>query len=140
MEHKEHFLKYPSSSIPKARALRRRMTDAEKKFWSLVRNNKLGIKFKRQVPAGPYFLDFFAHKGKVGVELDGSQHYTIEGKEYDKERDKYLSEHGILILRFTNKEFLTNQDGVLNYVYEKIKERQTLSDLTPDPSLERRGE
>ena len=107
------------------------MTDTEKKFWSLVRNNRLGIKFRRQVPFGPYFLDFFSHTGKVGVELDGGQHYTTEGKEYDKERDKYLNEHGILILRFTNKEFLTNQDGVMRYVYGKIKERSQTNDPLP---------
>jgi len=127
MQHKEHFLKYPKSAIPKARALRRSMTEAEKKFWSLVRNNKLGIKFRRQVPFGPYVIDFFAFKGKVGIELDGGQHYTTDGKKYDEERDKYLSEHGIIILRFSNKEFLTNTDGVLNYIYEQVMERSRSS-------------
>ena len=85
---KQRFLEYPKISIAKARENRQHQTDAEKTFWQLVRNNKLGVKFKRQVPFGPYILDFFCHTAKMGVEFDGVQHFSSEGKEYDKPRDE----------------------------------------------------
>lgn len=76
----KRFITSSQSSIAKARALRHTMTEAEKKFWPLVRNNRLGVKFRRQVPIGPYIIDFFCFSAKLAVELDGGQHYTTEGK------------------------------------------------------------
>lgn len=109
------------SSIAKARALRRTMTNAEKKLWSLVRNNRLGVKFRRQVPFGPYIVDFFCFSAKLVVELDGSQHYWAEGKEYDFHRDEFLKAHGLTVLRFSNREFSTNQDGVCQAIQEQLQ-------------------
>lgn len=129
---KQRFLEYPKSSIPKARENRQKQTEAEKTFWNLVRNNKLGIKFKRQVPFGPYILDFYCHTGMLAVELDGNQHYEKEGREYDKKRDEFLSSYGIIVLRFLNSEFLSNQAGVLGFILEKIEERKS-KNPHPDP-------
>lgn len=97
------------------------MTNAEKKLWSLVRNNRLGVKFRRQVPFGPYVVDFFCFSAKLVVELDGSQHYSAEGKEYDFHRDEFLKAHGLTVLRFSNREFLTNQDGVCQAIQEQLQ-------------------
>lgn len=99
------------------------MTQAEKKFWSLVRNNRLGVKFRRQVPIGPYVVDFFCFSAKLVVELDGSQHYTVEGKEYDVHRDEFLKAHGIRVLRFSNKEFYVNQDRVMQTIFESVQNK-----------------
>lgn len=116
----KRFITSSQSSIAKARALRRTMTDAEKKLWSLVRNNRLGVKFRRQVPFGPYIVDFFCFSSKLVVELDGSQHYRTEGKEYDFHRDEFLKAHGLTVLRFSNKEFLANQEGVCQLIQEIV--------------------
>ena len=129
---KQRFLEYPKSSIPKARENRQKQTEAEKTFWNLARNNKLGVKFKRQVPFGRYILDFYCHVGMLAVELDGSQHYEKEGREYDKKRDENLSSYGITVLRFSNSEFLSNQDGVLSFIMGKIEEQKS-KNPHPDP-------
>ncbi len=121
----QRFISSSRSSIAKARALRRRMTVAERKFWSLVRNNRLGVKFRRQVPFGPYIVDFFCFSAKLVVELDGSQHYRAEGKEYDFHRDQFLKSHGLTVLRFSNKEFLANQDGVCMVIQERLQNGKT---------------
>jgi very-short-patch-repair endonuclease len=121
----KRFISSSQSSTAKARALRRRMTTAEKKFWSLVRNNHLGVKFRRQVPIGPYIVDFFCFSAKLAVELDGSQHYTEEGKEYDFHRDQFLEAQGITVLRFSNKEFLRNQDDVMQAIWESVHKKET---------------
>lgn len=100
------------------------MTETEKRFWSLVRNNRLGVKFRRQVPVGPYIVDFFCFSARLVVELDGSQHYTTEGKEYDFHRDQFLNAHGLTVLRFSNKEFLLNQNGVMQVIWESVHKRE----------------
>ena len=120
----KRFISSSQSSIAKARALRRRMTNAEKKLWSLVRNNRLGVKFRRQVPFGPYVVDFFCFFVKLVVELDGTQHYRAEGKEYDLHRNEYLEALGLTVLRFSNEEFLANQDGVINVIRGCVRDKK----------------
>ncbi len=118
---RKRILTHTPSSTAKAKILRKNMTTAEKKFWSLVRANQLGVHFRRQVPFGPYILDFLCLSVKLAVELDGSQHFEKEAREYDKRRDEYLNAHGFTVMRFTNREFLTNTDGVMNYIDEFVK-------------------
>ncbi len=67
--------------------MRRDQTQAEKKLWFLLRNNRLGAKFRRQVPYGCYILDFFCVKARLVIEVDGAQHYTTEGRRRDAARD-----------------------------------------------------
>ena len=76
----KRFITSSHSSVVKTRSLRRTITETEKKFWPLVRNNRFGVKFRRQVPIGSYIVDFFCVSSKLVVELDGSQHYTAEGR------------------------------------------------------------
>jgi len=117
-----HFPKYTKVLIPFARKLRRDMTKAERKLWSLLRNNRLGSKFRRQVPYGPYILDFYCVKAHLVVELDGSQHYTAEGRKKDAMRDAYLARDGLEVLRFLNDEVLSNEEGVEQVIYERVQE------------------
>jgi very-short-patch-repair endonuclease len=115
------FLQTSKSTIAKARALRKVMTPEEKKLWSHLRNKSFGVQFRKQVPFGPYILDFFCLAKKLAIELDGDQHYTEEGKEYDAARDEYLRSHEITVLRFRNRELKTNLDGVLTMIWEVCK-------------------
>ena len=97
-----------------ARRLRKNQTDAEKLLWKILRNRRLlGLKFRRQQPAGPYTLDFYCHDCKLCVELDGGQHYTSEGQQEDKDRTAFLATRGIRIIRFSNLDVLQNIEGVL---------------------------
>lgn len=94
-----------------ARRLRRDQTLAEKAFWKLVRNRKLGgFRFLRQVPIDRYFADFVCEAGKLIVELDGAVH---EGREdYDDRRTETLELFGYLVLRFPNDRVLADPGGV----------------------------
>src|SRR5450759_6040117 len=97
------------------------MTPEEKKLWSHLRNKSLSVQFRKQVPFGPYILDFFCLAKKVAVELDGDQHYEEEAKEYDAARDEYFRAHEVAVLRFRNREVKTNLDGVLTVIWEACK-------------------
>lgn len=137
----QHLPKYTSTLIPFARKLRRDMTDAEKKLWSLLRNNRLGVKFRRQVPYGPYILDFYCVKARLVIELDGSQHYTPEGRGRDAKRDAYLRSDGLQVLRFLNDEVMLNEEGVEQVIYEKVQDAlsQGRGSTTPSPPSPSRG-
>jgi type I restriction enzyme M protein len=67
------------TSLERRRDLRIRATEAEKRVWGLLKGRQfLGLKFRRQHPAGPYILDFYCASRRVAVELDGGQHFTVE--------------------------------------------------------------
>ena len=94
--------------------MRRTQTDAERLFWSKVRNGQFfGLKFFRQYSVGPYIVDFYCPEKKLAVELDGGQHNLTEGIEYDAERTAFLNGHGITVMRFWNHEVLQKFDGLL---------------------------
>jgi very-short-patch-repair endonuclease len=116
-----HLPRYTRSLIPNSRRLRRDMTDAERKLWSLLRNNRLGVRFRRQVPYDLYILDFYSVKAKLVIEVDGGQHFTPRGKRRDEIRDADLRGDGLEVLRFTNADVLTNSEGVEQVIYEKVE-------------------
>ncbi|MEW5687066.1 MAG: DUF559 domain-containing protein [Pseudomonadota bacterium] len=98
-------------ALHRARSLRRAETHAERHLWSVLRASRLGgWKWRRQVPFGPFFLDFFCVEAGLVVEVDGGQH--ADQVTYDARRTAYLMRHGIKVIRFWNSEVLTNRDGV----------------------------
>jgi very-short-patch-repair endonuclease len=117
----KHLLQYSKKLLPIARVLRKQMTDAERKLWSLLRSNQLGVKFRRQFPCGPYVVDFYSAKAKLVIELDGGQHYTDLGIKKDMERDDYLLKMGCKVIRYSNYEIFENEDGVMQDIYEHVK-------------------
>lgn len=99
------------------RELRKNQTKAEEILWFELRNNKLGVKFKRQHSIGGYIADFYCQKYKLIIELDGEIHDAKEAKESDSVRDRFFKELGYKILRFKNSEVENGVEKVL----EKIK-------------------
>ena len=79
--------------LDRARRMRREMTEAELKLWSILRNRSLvGVKFRRQVPIGNYIADFCCVAHQLIVELDGGQH--AEQETADASRSRFLAEEG----------------------------------------------
>jgi very-short-patch-repair endonuclease len=112
-------------NIHRCRNLRKKQTEAEKKLWSIVRNRQLGgIKFRRQFSIGRYILDFYCPEYMVGIEADGGQHYEDKGREGDKIRTKELKELGVEIIRFSDREVLTNIDGVYGIIWKALEDKR----------------
>ncbi|MBC7109313.1 MAG: endonuclease domain-containing protein [Methanomassiliicoccales archaeon] len=104
---------------PLARKLRREMTEAERLLWYHLRNRRLaGFKFRRQVPIGPYIVDFLCPEKRVIVEIDGGQHNFPDERSRDLERTRFLESKGYKVLRFWNNEVLGNPEGVLSVILE----------------------
>ena len=110
---------------PLARQLRNNLTDAERYLWHVLRQNNLGVKFRRQAPIGNYIVDFVCFDKKLVVELDGSQH--IENPK-DIIRDNWLKSQGFRTLRFWNNDVLKNRESVVNKILD------TLTPPSPSPS------
>jgi adenine-specific DNA-methyltransferase len=103
--------------IARARDLRQSQTDAEALLWYHLRSRQLvGAKFRRQHPAGPYFLDFYCKEHRLCVEVDGTQHHEPEPHEHDSERTAYLTSQGIRVLRFDNAQVIGDVEAVLSRV------------------------
>jgi very-short-patch-repair endonuclease len=111
-------------STKRARELRRTMTDAERRLWSGLRDRRLeGLKFRRQVPIGPFYADFVCLDAMLVVEADGSQHHDEEQRWYDHHRTKLLEREGFEVIRFDNAEILRYPSDVLRKVAATARER-----------------
>jgi very-short-patch-repair endonuclease len=94
--------------------MRRAPTEAELRLWRLLRDRRLsGLKFRRQVPIGPYIVDFLCVSVRLIVEADGSQHGESIGGE---RRDAYLARQGWTVLRFWNHDILRNRESVIDTI------------------------
>ena len=112
-----------------ARDLRGTATDAEERLWYFLRDRRfLGAKFRRQVPVGPYVVDFLCVSASLVIEADGGQH--AERAVYDGERTAYLEARGYRVLRFWNNDVMQNIEGVMQAI---------AMTLTPDPSPKGEG-
>ena len=95
-----------------AKHMRREPTPAENRFWYFARNRAIaGMKFRRQVPVGPFIADFLCVEERIIVEIDGGQH----GGPRDERRDAYLARLGYRVLRFWNAD-LKDMDVVIDTI------------------------
>jgi leucyl-tRNA synthetase len=114
---------------------RKNQTEAEETIWQLVRNNKLGVKARRQHAVGGYIVDFAFLEVKLAVEIDGEYHDEKEQQVFDEARTKYLGELNIEVLRFTNKDVETNANAVVAAIKAKIEEKKSLKQSEGSLSL-----
>lgn len=93
------------------------MPPAEAKLWVRIRRERLGFKFRRQVPVGPYFLDFACVEAKLAVELDGGQHAEDAAQSHDARRDAFIERSGWAVLRFWNDDVFRRMDDVVSTIH-----------------------
>ncbi|GAA4109905.1 endonuclease domain-containing protein [Aminobacter aganoensis] len=107
----------PRRQRKNAKAMHHVMTEAELKLWNELRAHRLlGLGLRRQVPIGPYIVDFACSSHHLIVEVDGSQHARAEQAEHDLARSTYLQASGWTILRFWNDDVLRDIDNVCHHI------------------------
>ena len=115
--------KPPDRNRAFARRARGTPTTTESVLWTLLRDRRLhGVKFRRQVPIGPYVADFACHALSLVIEADGGVHRLRE--EADANRDAWLAEAGYTVLRFDNTMILRNPNLVFEAIREHIQRRR----------------
>ena len=98
----------------RAKELRTNLTEPERRLWNILRGNRLGVKFQRQVVIIPYIADFAARSRRLVIELDGDTHATTQP--YDNARTEHLQRLGYRVLRFTNSDVMTSEEGVIRSI------------------------
>ncbi len=103
------------------KCLRKNLTPAEAKLWKYLQNKQLdGRKFRRQHSIGNYILDFYCPSEKLAIELDGEIHNIETQAEYDNDRDLFLFNCGIKVLRFENKVVFENTGYLIDCIKKII--------------------
>ena len=115
-------IKHNSKLKSYAQELRKNMTKEERHLWYDYLNT-YPIRFRRQVAIENYILDFYCSAVKIAIELDGSQHFTPDGKLHDKNRTKQLEKLGITVIRYSNYDIMKNFRGVCMDIDRIVKER-----------------
>lgn len=110
------------NTISYRRELRENSTDAEKLFWSHLKNRKLGgLKFRRQHAIGKFIVDFFHADTNTIIELDGDVHFSLDKQvAKDKARQQWLESKGFKIIRYNNNDIFNNLDSVLGEIYHNL--------------------
>ena len=107
------------------------MTDAEQHLWFRLRNKQLGgLQFYRQKPLLSFIVDFYCPRAKLVVELDGAQHLEAEYRIKDALRDNELKKLGIKVLRFDDRQALTETEAVMAVIYDEVEARLKSSNLS----------
>ncbi len=122
---------YNNNLKEKARDLRRNMTPEERHLWyDFLR--PYPVHFYRQRPIAKFYIaDFFCPKAKLVIELDGSQHFTPEGRANDAVRTEIIEQLHVQVLRFTNAEIKQHFDGVCQKI--DLTVQTALAQLRDEP-------
>jgi adenine-specific DNA-methyltransferase len=114
-------MKYKDTLIT-ARELRKSSTPSEKILWEALRNKRFNnLKFRRQHVIAGFILDFYCPSIKLGIEVDGAVHRREENRNYDKERDVVIKEHGVTIMRIESKAIELALPAVLRAIAIALK-------------------
>ncbi|PIT86841.1 MAG: hypothetical protein COU33_00965 [Candidatus Magasanikbacteria bacterium CG10_big_fil_rev_8_21_14_0_10_43_6] len=112
MKYTKHFSNTPNY-IWRRKNLRRKQTKAEKIFWLHIRKSQLGYKFRRQFQISKYIADFYCHKLKLVVEIDGWTHIGEDQQRYDAKRHAEIESRGYTVIRYTDTQVLSETNAVL---------------------------
>ena len=103
-----------------AKEQRNNPTRAEQFLWEYLKNNKLGVKFRRQHPVFKYIADFYCHELRLIIEVDGDYHRDSVQTEYDEFRSEDINDFGIKVIRFNNEQVLNDVKLVINQIKQEI--------------------
>lgn len=115
-------LPYRRMLIPRAKELRKNATPQEDKLWYRYLKD-YPIRFQRQKAIDTFIADFYCYEARLVIELDGAQHFTTAGLEYDLMRSGVLEQYGLEVLRFTNREIENQFMSVCNRIDQAVRER-----------------
>ena len=108
-------LKYNGKNIVLAKNLRKNATPQENRLWYDFLST-YQIRFQRQKSIDNFIADFYCHKAKLVIEIDGSQHYTEKGLQKDAFRTEILEGYDLKVIRFSNHNIEKDFSLVCEYI------------------------
>lgn len=113
------------NSVLLAKQFRKNMTSQERHLWyAFLRNYP--VRFRRQEVIDRYIADFYCAKARLIIEVDGSQHYSMDGWEYDKIRTDFFNNMEISVLRFSNRQVDREFPAVCQTIHRTVQNRIAL--------------
>ena len=112
---------YNGKNIALAKNLRKNATQEENHLWYDFLSS-YEVRFQRQKAIGNFIADFYCHRAKLVIEIDGGQHRTAEGIEKDQFRTEILEGYGLKVIRFTNRQVNEHFPAVCRYIDQIVKE------------------
>ncbi len=103
-----------------AKTLRKNMTKEERHLWYDFLCT-YPVRFLRQKVIDNYIVDFYCHKARLIIELNGSQHYETKGLLKDRIRTEKIEQRNLIVVRIPNYEINNNFSGVCEYIDHLIK-------------------
>jgi len=100
----------------RARRLRKSMSLPEGLLWKILKQKPLGLKFRRQHPAGPYVVDFYCHEARAIIEIDGISHDMGDQAFRDETRDRYFIEKGLQVFRIAASDVLNDPEAIADSI------------------------
>ena len=119
------FYKADPLIFSKARELRKVLTPSEQTFGLRLKQKFPEYKFRRQDPISIYIADFYCHKLRLVIEIDGSIHDSEEAKLNDKRRQQDLDDLNLMVIRFTNDQVKNEIENVIEMISSTIKKLTT---------------
>ena len=104
-----------------AKSLRNNLTQEEMILWGRLKEDIANYKFRRQHPVSNYIVDFYCHKLKLVIEVDGSIHSSEENHKLDEIRQKNIEKLGLIVFRFTNEDVRNKIENVLDKINQFVK-------------------
>jgi len=104
--------------------LRREQTKAEQLIWVGLRKKRNSYRFRRQFQILNYIVDFYCHKLKLIIELDGCVHENDDIYDKDQIRQKELEKIGLKIIRYTNNQVYKQLESVWWDIKNKCEDRE----------------
>jgi len=100
-----------------AEGMRKSLTTAEKTLWRQLKKYRTrGFVFRRQHPVDLFIADFYCHKIKLVIEVDGDIHLLEEKIRYDDSRSGELERFGIRVVRIKNEKVLNEISTVMSEI------------------------
>ena len=124
------FYKADPLIFSKARELRNKLTPAEQVFWLRLKEQFPKYKFRKQHPISIYIVDFYCHKLKLVIEIDGSVHDSEEAKLNDEKRQNDLENLNLTVIRFTNNQVKNEIELVIEKIFSTIEKITANNELS----------
>ena len=105
---------------PIRKSLRNNATSAEaKQFVTMLKRRVGGSKFRRQHSIQvSSWCRFLPPNARLAIELDGEPHAGLVNIALDAERDEFINQHGITVLRYENRWVFEYPEVIKNEILE----------------------
>ena len=119
----------PVGTVPRARQLRRDASEPERRLLRALREAFLHLKWRHQVPLGPFYADILCFTERLVIEVDGDTHAGRETQ--DAARTTFIQSEGYRVLRVTNLDVTHNLDGVVRQISFSLREKEGARAVAP---------